>query len=78
MREALVPILELIVYTIAAIGFTLIGFLAELTSLEYLSAGNVPFAVWLFVMGAVALYAGIVALGFGEVLPRIRKSFSNA
>lgn len=72
MKELLVPVVELFVYAVAALALTAAGVFAELTSLEYLAAGNVPFAVWLAVMGLVALYAGIVALGIGEVLPRVR------
>ncbi len=78
MRELLVPLAELFVYTVAAVGFTAVGLFAEVTSFEYLSAGNVPFAVWLCLMGAIALYAGIVALGAGEVLPRLRTTFGDA
>mgnify|MGYP006311213657 FL=1 len=77
MRELLVGLIELFAYAVVAVGFTLAGFFAELTSLEYLSAGNTIFAIWLFVMGAVALYAGVVALGVGEVLPRIQKKLGG-
>jgi hypothetical protein len=76
--EPLAPLVEIFVYAAAAVGFTVAGFFAELTSLEYLGAGNTPFAVWLSVMGAVALYAGIVALGAGEVLPRLRGRLGDA
>ncbi len=78
MREFLAPLVELFVYAVAAIAFTVVGLFAELTSLEYLNAGNVPFAVWLALMGAIALYAGIVALGAGEVLPRLRETLGDA
>ena len=77
MRELLVGLIELFAYAVVAVGFTLAGFFAELTSLEYLSAGNTIFAIWLFVMGAVALYAGVVALCVGEVLPRIQKKLGG-
>ncbi|MFO7927293.1 MAG: hypothetical protein ACQET5_04850 [Halobacteriota archaeon] len=72
MKELLAPIVELLVYAVIAAGFTVAGVLAELTSVEYLAAGNMHFAIWLSVMGAVALYAGIVALGLDEVVPRVR------
>lgn len=78
MKELLAPLVELFIYAIVAVGFTLVGFFAELTSLEYFSAGNTPFAIWLFVMGGVALYAGVVALGAGEVLPRLRDRLDAA
>jgi hypothetical protein len=72
MEELLDPAVELLAYGLAAVGFTAAGLFAELTSVEYLSAGNLTFAVWLAVMGAVALYAGVVALGVEELLPRLR------
>jgi len=78
MKELLVPIVELFVYAVAALGLTAAGVFAELTSLDYLAAGNMPFAVWLAVMGLVALYAGVVALGVGEVLPRVRDTVGDA
>ena len=77
MREILAPLVELFVYAVAAVGLTAVGLFAELTSFEYLSAGNVPFAVWLSLMGAIALYAGIVAVGAEEVLPRIRATLDD-
>lgn len=78
MKEILAPIVELLVYAIVAAGFTVAGVLAELTSAEYLAAGNLQFAIWLSVMGAVALYAGIVALGLDEVVPRLRDTVDDA
>jgi hypothetical protein len=78
MKELLASLVELIGYGVVAAGFTVAGFVAELTSLEYLGAGNTPFAVWLSIMGAVALYAGIVAVGAGEVLPRLRERARDA
>ncbi len=78
MKELLAPISELLVYAVAAVGFTAAGVVAELTSLDYLAAGNVPFAIWLAAMGLIALYAGVVALGVGEVLPRFRETVGDA
>jgi hypothetical protein len=74
MKELLEPAIELLAYAVAAIGFTVAGVIAELTSVGYLNAGNLTFAAWLAVMGAVALYAGVVALGIEEVLPRLRSA----
>ena len=74
MRELLIPLLELLAYGVAATVFTSVGVFAELTSFEYLVVGNLHFAVWLAVMGAVALYAGVFVLGREEVLPRLRET----
>ena len=78
MKELLAPIIEVVAYAIAAAGLTLAGVFAELSSFEYINTGNVPFAIWLFVMGAVALYAGVFALGIEKVLPRLRETLSDA
>ena len=72
MKEILAPVVELVAYAVAAVGFTVAGVFAELTSADYLAAGNMTFAIWLAVIGAVALYAGVVALGVEELLPRVR------
>lgn len=72
MKELLAPVVELLAYAVGALGFTIAGVFAELTSLDYLSAGNAKFAAWLAIMGAVALYAGVFALGLDEVMPRLR------
>lgn len=74
MEELLGSLLELLAYAIVAVGLTLVGLFAELTSLSYFVGGNVLFGIWLALMGAIALYAGIVALGVEEVLPRLRET----
>ncbi|WP_181692950.1 hypothetical protein [Natronomonas sp. LN261] len=78
MKELLASVVELLAYAVAATGFTVAGVFAELTSVDYLAAGNLKFALWLSVMGAVALYAGIVALGVEEVIPRLRETADGA
>jgi len=72
MEEFLTPILETVLYGLGTVAFTLVGVAAELTSFDYFAAGNTTFAAWLAVVGAVALYAGVVALGAEELLPRLR------
>jgi hypothetical protein len=74
MKELLEPAVELLAYAVAAIGLTVAGVIAELTSVDYLSAGNLVFATWLAVVGAVVLYAGVVAIGIEELLPRLQSA----
>ena len=71
MRETTVLLAELFAYALASALLTVAGAFAELTSLSYLAAGNATFAVWLVVIGAVALYGGVVLLGWREVRPRL-------
>lgn len=74
MKELLVPVVELLGYLVAAVVFTVAGVFAEVNSLAYLSGDNTIFGIWLAAMGAVALYAGLVALGAQEVLPRLHET----
>lgn len=77
MRELLTSTLELLAYFLAAAVLTVAGVLAELTSLTYVTSGNTVFGIWLAVMGGLALYAGLVALGLEEVLPRVRQRLGD-
>jgi FtsH-binding integral membrane protein len=72
MRELIVSTVELLAYLLTTGALALAGVFAELTSVSYFSAGNVKFAVWLGVMGVVALY-GAFSLGNDELLPRLRE-----
>ena len=47
-----------------------LGLLAERAGVAHLASGIDPATVWLFVVGSVALYAGIYMLGYRTVLPR--------
>lgn len=75
MRELAVAAAELLFYVLGTAAFAVAGLFAEWSSLSYLSAGNVMFAGWLAVMGAVALYAAF-SLGTEKLLPRVRESLA--
>ena len=71
MRELVVSAAELLAYLLTTGVLAAVGLFAELTSVSYVSAGNTTFAVWLAVVGAVALYAAF-SLGTEQLLPRLR------
>lgn len=71
MRELLFTTLELLAYLVGTVAFVAVGLFAEWSSLSYFSAGNHVFAVWLAVMGVVALYAAF-SIGTEKLLPRLR------
>ena len=48
-----------------------VGFLAERAGSAHLGTGVDALTVWLFVVGSVALYAGVYALGYRTLLPRL-------
>lgn len=72
MRELFLASLELLAYLVGTGVFTVAGVFAEFSSMSYLSAGNTKFAVWLAVIGAVALYAAF-SLGTDKLLPILRQ-----
>lgn len=60
----LVDVLATVVLTVAGVG-------AELQSVQVLDS-NAAMALWFGYMGAVSLYAGLVVVGGGRLLPRLR------
>lgn len=71
MRELLVSSIELLAYLLTTAVLAVAGVFAELTSMTYVSAGNTKFAVWLAVVGAIALYAAF-SMGTDRLLPRLQ------
>lgn len=71
MREFLAEALELVAYVVGTGVLAVAGLFAEWSSLSYFTAGNLKFAVWLAVIGAVALYAAF-SLGTEKLLPHLR------
>lgn len=71
MRELLVSTVELLAYLVTTAALAAAGLFAELSMLSYVSAGNRMFALWLALVGAIALYAAF-SLGTEKVLPRLR------
>ncbi len=59
MRELAVEALSTVVYALVAGLLTVVGTVAEYTSLQYVSGGETMVAVWLAVFGGIMLYAGL-------------------
>jgi hypothetical protein len=51
---------------------TTLGLLSEQAGLSSLSGGE-TLGLWYVYMGGVALYAGVYALGYRRLLPRVRR-----
>lgn len=71
MRELLAEGLELLAYLLVTAILAVAGVFAEVSSLSYMSEGNTTFALWLALMGVVALYAAFT-MGTDKLLPRLR------
>jgi hypothetical protein len=70
MRELVFAVVELVAYLLGTGALAVAGLFAEWSSLSYLSSGNHLFALWLAVMGAIALYAAF-SVGTERLLPSL-------
>lgn len=55
----------------AMVLLSIVGILAERAGIASLESGVDPVTVWLFFVGAVALYAGVYKLGYQRLVPRV-------
>ncbi|GAB6879986.1 hypothetical protein JCM17823_22600 [Halorubrum gandharaense] len=67
-----VELLELLVLFVGAGAAALAGVALERVAFSAIATGDVATGLWALGMGAIALYIGVVALGYEQVLPRIR------
>ncbi|GAB7094221.1 hypothetical protein JCM30237_13730 [Halolamina litorea] len=63
ITELVVEIGTLLAYALLSGVLTYVGVLSEQTALETFTSGPAPLAVWFLVLGGIALYGGIVAVG---------------
>ncbi|GAB3032487.1 hypothetical protein [Natronobiforma cellulositropha] len=71
MRELAADLFATLLYALLATLLTAAGALLEYTSLQYLGAGESFVALWLAVVGALALYAGVYGIGYQKLLARV-------
>jgi hypothetical protein len=64
---------ELLAVVVGAGAASTIGVLLEQFGLSAASAGDLVLGAWAVGMGLLALYVGVVALGYEQALPRIRR-----
>ncbi|SIQ73693.1 hypothetical protein SAMN05421858_0238 [Haladaptatus litoreus] len=70
MYEPLVEIGAVLLYALGSVLLTALGLLAEYDGLQTAASGDSITAIWLGVMGAVALIAGVM-LARDKVLRRV-------
>lgn len=68
--DAVVPLVELLAYTVASVALTVGGLLAESAGLHGLTGGDPVSGAWISIIGAVALVGGLL-VARREVLPRL-------
>ncbi|WP_254864463.1 hypothetical protein [Halovivax gelatinilyticus] len=73
--ELLVELLTIAVYAVLALAFTVIGLLAETTAFDHYASGELVLAGWFVALGAVLLYAGVVAIGYQKLFVRVQEQF---
>ncbi|PAU78785.1 hypothetical protein CK500_16240 [Halorubrum salipaludis] len=68
-----VELIELLAVTVGAGAAAVVGVLLEQFGLSAATAGDLVLGAWAVGMGLLALYVGVVALGYEQALPRIRR-----
>jgi len=68
-----VELAELIAVVVGAGAASAIGVVLERFGLSAASAGDLVLAAWAIGMGLVALYVGVVGLGYEQALPRLQR-----
>ncbi|MDZ5811797.1 hypothetical protein U4E84_10640 [Halorubrum sp. AD140] len=64
---------ELLAVVVGAGAASAIGILLERVGLSAVSGGDLALGAWAVGMGLLALYVGVVALGYEQALPRLRR-----
>ena len=68
-----VELAELLAVVVGAGAASAIGVLLERFGLSAASTGDLVLGAWAVGMGLLALYVGVVALGYEQALPRLRR-----
>ena len=63
ITELTVEIVTLLAYTLLSSVLTYAGIVSERTAVEAFASGATPLSIWFLVLGAIALYGGVVAVG---------------
>jgi len=77
ITESVVELLAVVFYAGLAVVLTAIGAVAELASLENMTAGPSMFGLWEIAVGALLLYAAFNVVT-EIVVPRLREGQQNA
>ncbi|MFC7185506.1 hypothetical protein [Halorubrum yunnanense] len=68
-----VELAELLAVTLGAGAASAVGIVLERFGLSAASTGDLMLGAWAVAMGLLALYVGVVALGYEQALPRLRR-----
>jgi len=72
-----VELVELLAVTLGAGAAAAVGVVLERFGLSAVSGGELVLGAWAAGMGLLALYVGVVALGYEQALPRLRRLASG-
>ncbi len=72
-----VELFELLLVIIGAGAVSAIGIFLERFGFEAAVGGDLVLGLWAAGMGLLALYVGVVALGYEQALPRLRRLVAN-
>ncbi|WP_435097397.1 hypothetical protein [Halorubrum sp. N11] len=66
-------LIELLAVVVGAGAASTIGVVLERVGLDAVTGGDLMLGAWAVVMGLLALYVGVVALGYEQALPRLQR-----
>ncbi|ELZ34762.1 hypothetical protein [Halorubrum tebenquichense] len=72
-----VELAELLVVTLGAGVASVLGVVLEQFGLSAVSGGDLVLGAWAVGMGLIALYVGLVGLGYEQAIPRLRRLASG-
>jgi len=72
-----VELVELLAAAVGAGAAAAVGVVLERFGLSAVSGGELVLGAWAAGMGLLALYVGVVALGYEQALPRLRRLASS-
>ncbi|MFW6317294.1 MAG: hypothetical protein ACOC06_02365 [Halorubrum sp.] len=68
-----VELAELVAVIVGAGAASTVGIVLERFGFSAVTAGDLALGAWAVGMGLLALYVGVVALGYEQALPRLRR-----
>lgn len=70
--ELIRELAEILVFGVGTTILSALGVRIELLAATAATAGDTTFGLWLCLLGGVAFYFGLYAMGLTELLPRLR------
>ena len=75
--ELIWELTEILGFGVGATILSALGMRIELLAVDTVAAGDLAFGLWLCLLGGVAFYFGLYAMGLTELVPRLRLALTR-